>query len=163
MKRFLCIDKLLSSFFHPIPIDPAHSTILQTALLTRFEQGGQQNDLNEAISLHIASSQSPKLPPIPINLAHSTISQMHCQADLRKEVSKMISMKPFLCIDKLLSSSFHPILILSRPCTLRTRFQRSEVRMILTKPFLCTDKFSSSSLHPIPVELARSIISVIHY
>jgi tetratricopeptide (TPR) repeat protein len=57
MKPFLCTGKLLSSDFRSILIDPLSLNNLANALLTRFEQRGQQSDLDEAMSSYLTATQ----------------------------------------------------------------------------------------------------------
>ena len=76
-KPFLCSGKLLSSDFHPILLDPTHSTILQMYC---------QPDLSKEVSKVILMKPflctgkllSSNFHPILLDPSHSVILQMHC-------------------------------------------------------------------------------------
>ena len=93
MKPFLGTGKLLSSDFHPIPFDPALSTILQMHC---------KYDLSKEVSKWISMKpflctgklSSSSLHPILFDATHSPILQMHCL--------------PYFSTGKLLCSNFHP-------------------------------------------------------
>ena len=155
MKPFVCTGKLLSSSFHAIPFDPAHSTILQLHCGPDFSKEVSEVILMKPF-LCTGKLSSSFFHPIPINPAHSTILLLHCQLDLSKEVSKVILMKPFLCIGRLLSSDFHPILIIPTHSKIlllhcQPNFRKEVTKVILMKQclyFLLLPN-THSNLHPI--------------